>query len=200
MGGIRTSSNQFPHGSPGPGQQPGSSRPHLTSQSDSGPHSGGSSGSNPHHHHHQAQAQSPGHHHSSSSGPPVSSHHHHPHPLHDLLSGHQLQPGSSGGGGGGSSSHSHSSQHSHLVGPSHHSGGHAHSAHPHSGHSHSQSISAIPPAAMGDFGMSSNAPTSADACLSIVHSLMCHRQGGESESFAKRAIESLVKKLKVSES
>ncbi|XP_039273776.1 mothers against decapentaplegic homolog 4-like [Styela clava] len=38
--------------------------------------------------------------------------------------------------------------------------------------------------------------TSNDACLSIVHSLMCHRQGGESESFAKRAIESLVKKLK----
>ncbi|XP_071825628.1 mothers against decapentaplegic homolog 4-like isoform X3 [Apostichopus japonicus] len=42
----------------------------------------------------------------------------------------------------------------------------------------------------------STAPTSADACLSIVHSLMCHRQGGESETFAKRAIESLVKKLK----
>uniref|UniRef100_A0A1B0GM94 Mothers against decapentaplegic homolog n=1 Tax=Phlebotomus papatasi TaxID=29031 RepID=A0A1B0GM94_PHLPP len=42
----------------------------------------------------------------------------------------------------------------------------------------------------------STAPTSADACLSIVHSLMCHRQGGESEGFAKRAIESLVKKLK----
>ncbi|KAG7258686.1 hypothetical protein CRUP_016408 [Coryphaenoides rupestris] len=41
-----------------------------------------------------------------------------------------------------------------------------------------------------------NTPTSSDACLSIVHSLMCHRQGGESESFAKRAIESLVKKLK----
>lgn len=40
------------------------------------------------------------------------------------------------------------------------------------------------------------APNSSDACLSIVHSLMCHRQGGESESFAKRAIESLVKKLK----
>ena len=46
-------------------------------------------------------------------------------------------------------------------------------------------------------GMSTGAPTSADACLSIVHSLMCHRQGGESEGFAKRAIESLVKKLKV---
>lgn len=44
--------------------------------------------------------------------------------------------------------------------------------------------------------MGSNAPTSADACLSIVHSLMCHRQGGESETFSKRAIESLVKKLK----
>jgi len=44
--------------------------------------------------------------------------------------------------------------------------------------------------------MSNNAPTSADACLSIVHSLMCHRQGGESETFSKRAIESLVKKLK----
>ncbi|XP_059471709.1 mothers against decapentaplegic homolog 4 isoform X2 [Neocloeon triangulifer] len=42
----------------------------------------------------------------------------------------------------------------------------------------------------------STAPTSADACLSIVHSLMCHRQGGESEGFSKRAIESLVKKLK----
>ncbi|XP_041956231.1 mothers against decapentaplegic homolog 4 isoform X1 [Alosa sapidissima] len=41
-----------------------------------------------------------------------------------------------------------------------------------------------------------NTPTSNDACLSIVHSLMCHRQGGESESFSKRAIESLVKKLK----
>ncbi|CAH1153252.1 unnamed protein product [Phaedon cochleariae] len=44
--------------------------------------------------------------------------------------------------------------------------------------------------------ISTNAPSSADACLSIVHSLMCHRQGGESEGFAKRAIESLVKKLK----
>lgn len=43
----------------------------------------------------------------------------------------------------------------------------------------------------------SGAPTSADACLSIVHSLMCHRNGWETESFAKRAIESLVKKLKV---
>ncbi|XP_036793048.1 mothers against decapentaplegic homolog 4 isoform X3 [Oncorhynchus mykiss] len=41
-----------------------------------------------------------------------------------------------------------------------------------------------------------NTPTSNDACLSIVHSLMCHRQGGENETFAKRAIESLVKKLK----
>ncbi|XP_071372877.1 mothers against decapentaplegic homolog 4-like, partial [Centroberyx affinis] len=40
------------------------------------------------------------------------------------------------------------------------------------------------------------APSSGDACLSIVHSLMCHRQGGENEGFAKRAIESLVKKLK----
>ncbi|CAG7687292.1 unnamed protein product, partial [Allacma fusca] len=58
----------------------------------------------------------------------------------------------------------------------------------HNHHSHNQ---------MGDFAMAgSGAPTSADACLSIVHSLMCHRQGGESESFAKRAIESLVKKLK----
>ncbi|XP_050786666.1 mothers against decapentaplegic homolog 4-like isoform X1 [Gopherus flavomarginatus] len=44
--------------------------------------------------------------------------------------------------------------------------------------------------------MSLNPPTSNDACLSIVHSLMCHRQGGENETFAKRAIESLVKKLK----
>lgn len=45
-------------------------------------------------------------------------------------------------------------------------------------------------------GLAANAPSSADACLSIVHSLMCHRQGGESEVFSKRAIESLVKKLK----
>ncbi|XP_055553081.1 mothers against decapentaplegic homolog 4-like isoform X2 [Falco cherrug] len=44
--------------------------------------------------------------------------------------------------------------------------------------------------------MSLGAPTSSDVCLSIVHSLMCHRQGGENETFAKRAIESLVKKLK----
>ncbi|PAA69714.1 hypothetical protein BOX15_Mlig001167g2, partial [Macrostomum lignano] len=39
--------------------------------------------------------------------------------------------------------------------------------------------------------------TSSDACLSIVHSLMCHRQGGpDSESFSRKAVESLVKKLK----
>ncbi|XP_076842901.1 mothers against decapentaplegic homolog 4 isoform X7 [Brachyhypopomus gauderio] len=44
--------------------------------------------------------------------------------------------------------------------------------------------------------MSVSSPSSSDACLSIVHSLMCHRQGGENEGFAKRAIESLVKKLK----
>lgn len=43
----------------------------------------------------------------------------------------------------------------------------------------------------------SSTPTSADACLSIVQSLLCYRQGGEPESFAKRAIESLVRKLKV---
>ena len=48
----------------------------------------------------------------------------------------------------------------------------------------------------GPSGSVGTAPTSADACLSIVHSLMCHRQGGEDEGFAKRAIESLVKKLK----
>uniref|UniRef100_S4RYR9 Mothers against decapentaplegic homolog n=2 Tax=Petromyzon marinus TaxID=7757 RepID=S4RYR9_PETMA len=44
--------------------------------------------------------------------------------------------------------------------------------------------------------MSLVTPSSNDACLSIVHSLLCHRQGGESETFAKRAIESLVRKLK----
>uniref|UniRef100_A0A8C3C8F8 Mothers against decapentaplegic homolog n=1 Tax=Cairina moschata TaxID=8855 RepID=A0A8C3C8F8_CAIMO len=49
---------------------------------------------------------------------------------------------------------------------------------------------------IGSGAMSLGAPTSSDACLSIVHSLMCHRQGGENETFAKRAIESLVKKLK----
>ncbi|CAH1398156.1 unnamed protein product [Nezara viridula] len=42
----------------------------------------------------------------------------------------------------------------------------------------------------------SKTPTSEDACLNIIHCLMCHRQGGESERFAKKAIESLVKKLK----
>ena len=46
-------------------------------------------------------------------------------------------------------------------------------------------------------GASTGSPASAaDACISIVHNLMCHRQGGESEGFSKRAIESLVKKLK----
>ena len=35
-----------------------------------------------------------------------------------------------------------------------------------------------------------------DACISIVTSLLCHRKGGESETFARKAIESLVKKLK----
>nr|XP_047905190.1 LOW QUALITY PROTEIN: mothers against decapentaplegic homolog 4-like [Anser cygnoides] len=56
---------------------------------------------------------------------------------------------------------------------------------------------AVPCGALqGSSAMSLGAPTSSDACLSIVHSLMCHRQGGENETFAKRAIESLVKKLK----
>uniref|UniRef100_UPI00358F12C4 mothers against decapentaplegic homolog 4 isoform X2 n=1 Tax=Myxine glutinosa TaxID=7769 RepID=UPI00358F12C4 len=48
----------------------------------------------------------------------------------------------------------------------------------------------------GVTAMALGTPSSSDACLSIVHSLMCHRQGGESESFSKRAIESLVRKLK----
>eukprot|EP00800_Vazella_pourtalesii_P019366 TRINITY_DN6540_c0_g3_i1.p1 TRINITY_DN6540_c0_g3~~TRINITY_DN6540_c0_g3_i1.p1 ORF type:complete len:590 (+),score=-4.71 TRINITY_DN6540_c0_g3_i1:34-1803(+) len=43
----------------------------------------------------------------------------------------------------------------------------------------------------------SNPPTPmSDACISIVTSLLCHRKGGESETFARKAIESLVKKLK----
>lgn len=64
-----------------------------------------------------------------------------------------------------------------------------------------------PGPSMADFGMAGmhsmqvQSPLSANSasietCTSIVHSLMCHRQGGESEQFAKRAIESLVKKLK----
>ena len=55
-------------------------------------------------------------------------------------------------------------------------------------------------AQLGTFGQNppgvSGSPAGLDACASIVHSLMCHRKGGESEPFAKRAIESLVKKLK----
>ncbi|XP_031776650.1 mothers against decapentaplegic homolog 4-like isoform X1 [Nasonia vitripennis] len=36
---------------------------------------------------------------------------------------------------------------------------------------------------------------SSEACSEIVKSLMCHRQGGENESFSERAVESLVKRL-----
>ena len=43
---------------------------------------------------------------------------------------------------------------------------------------------------------SSNAPNSAEGILNVVRELMLYRQGGESEKFSKRAIESLVKKLK----
>merc|ERR1712066_310414 len=35
-----------------------------------------------------------------------------------------------------------------------------------------------------------------DQTAGIIHELICHRQGVESEAFAKRAIESLAKKLK----
>ncbi len=38
--------------------------------------------------------------------------------------------------------------------------------------------------------------SSSDACASIVNSLMHYRKGGESESFSRSAITSLVKKLK----
>ncbi|XP_075222984.1 smad/Smad4 homolog Medea isoform X3 [Lycorma delicatula] len=65
-----------------------------------------------------------------------------------------------------------------------------------SGAGHIFSNTATQPEVREMTGINTGAPTSADACLSIVHSLMCHRQGGESEGFAKRAIESLVKKLK----
>ncbi|XP_068425382.1 mothers against decapentaplegic homolog 4-like isoform X2 [Clinocottus analis] len=40
------------------------------------------------------------------------------------------------------------------------------------------------------------APSSGDALLSVVHSLMLHRQGAHGDGFSRRAIESLVKKLK----
>lgn len=45
-------------------------------------------------------------------------------------------------------------------------------------------------------GITNHNTASENDINSIIHKLMCHRQGGESESFAKRAIESLVKKLK----
>ena len=45
-------------------------------------------------------------------------------------------------------------------------------------------------------GLSNHGTASENDINSIIHKLMCHRQGGESESFAKRAIDSLVKKLK----
>ena len=45
-------------------------------------------------------------------------------------------------------------------------------------------------------GLSTNAATSDDAHLNIVHNLMCHRLDGETEDFARRTIEYLVKKLK----
>jgi len=112
--------------------------------------------------------------------------------------GHSSRSGSLVGSPGSLSYHHHlhnQQQHHHqLLSSSPHS---LHSQGPLSLNSHPHSQQHSPP--MGDFSMSGTggAPTSADACLSIVHSLMCHRQGGESESFSKRAIESLVKKLKV---
>lgn len=36
--------------------------------------------------------------------------------------------------------------------------------------------------------LSAGGGASIETCTSIVHSLMCHRQGGESEQFAKRAV------------
>ena len=48
----------------------------------------------------------------------------------------------------------------------------------------------------GGMGLAPRIPSSDDACASIVHSLMDHRQRGDSDQFTKRAIESLVKKLR----
>ncbi len=42
------------------------------------------------------------------------------------------------------------------------------------------------PASLQPSSLASTA--SIETCTSIVHSLMCHRQGGESEQFAKRAV------------
>ncbi|CAF0831127.1 unnamed protein product [Rotaria sp. Silwood1] len=59
-------------------------------------------------------------------------------------------------------------------------------------HSHS------PPSNGASTSNSGGGGSSSDACNGIVASLLCHRQrtNGESETFSKRAIESLVKKLK----
>ncbi|KAA0202159.1 hypothetical protein HAZT_HAZT007871, partial [Hyalella azteca] len=66
----------------------------------------------------------------------------------------------------------------------------------HSSHQHQITVQLPQPTAQQHAAQSSAAPTSADACLSIVQSLLLHRKGGEPDDFAKRAIESLVKKLK----
>lgn len=40
--------------------------------------------------------------------------------------------------------------------------------------------------------------SASDAAINIVHCLLCHRQGWDTEEFCKKAIQSLVKKLQVS--
>ena len=55
-----------------------------------------------------------------------------------------------------------------------------------------------PPPNAGALQPSSLAATSTasiETCTSIVHSLMCHRQGGESEQFAKRAVGKVINVL-----
>lgn len=53
----------------------------------------------------------------------------------------------------------------------------------------SQSVSVPPPTTLTSYHTN-------EAWISVVHSLMCHIKSAENETFAKRAIESLVKKLK----
>lgn len=156
--------------------------------------------SNGHSHHHMQQARQMQQHHMAASmghhGFGIPSHSHHQQTINNILNGMPAQNGANGMQIPYSGSNPAFNNNLTVV-----TGNGGNNVGPMSLNSvHSQPGSAQTPTGMQSPGIggqqSSSSFSSNEAWTSVVHSLMCHLKSSDNEQFAKRAIESLAKKLK----